>query len=357
MTLRLIDGFDYYPSSGLSNIAAAQGWSGSTASVVRSTNTAFGYGYSMGLSSSNNNDTLRRSLRGRYTSTCVFGVRMFVPSKGPGYSIAAVDSLTAGLNRQWRLNFLETGNIDFYTGNDVLTARTGAGSYTPGRWFYLEVKWTPALSGGSFEIRVNTVPILSLPSVQTAYGTLVGVSSRGCDLMEFGLSQISGGQTSWVWDDLYFLDDAGTLNNDYLGNVRAQYLSPVSDSVVQWAIGGTSPAATNWQSVLNTALDDTKYVYNSVVNDRDLYNINPILNTPGVLGIEVSGSYRQDDATQRFVSNSIQTAAGGNSYGISHAINQSYTFYSDIYELNPDTGVAFTGSQINSLKIGPRVDV
>lgn len=357
MTLRVIDGFDYYPSSGLSLIAAAQGWTGSTGSIIRSSNNAFGYGYSMGISSFSNNTVIQRSLRGRYTSTCVMGMRMYVPSSGPGYSLSVVDSLTTGPNRQWRLHFLETGNIDLYTGNNVLTARTDVGSYTPGKWFYLEIKWTPAITGGTFEVKINTVPILSLPSVQTAYGTLVGVTTRGCDLVEFWKSTIGGALNTWAWDDFYFLDDAGTVNNDYLGNVRVQYLAPVSNGTVQWAIGGTDPAATNWQSVLNTALDDTQYVYDSVVNDRDLYNINPILNTPGVRGIEITGSYRQDDATQRFVSNSLKTATGFSSYGVSHAINQSYTFYPDIYELNPETGVAFTGAEVNTMQIGPRVDV
>ena len=357
MTLRIIDGFDYLPSSGISAVMQAQGWFGNTSTVVRDSATAFGYGYSMGLSSNNNNDSLQRYMRNRYTGECVIGMRMKIPSVGPGYSLSAIDSMTNGEQRQWRLHLMENGNIDYITGNNTIVSRTGAGQYVPEKWFYLEIKWTPHLTTGSFELRINTVPVLSLPSVQTAYGTLVGVGTRGWDTFEWWKSSISGATNNWRWDDLYLLDDAGTVNNDYLGNVRAQYMAPVSDDVVQWIIGGTAPAATNWESVLNTALDDTKYVYESTVNDRDLYNINPVLNTPQVFGVEINASYRQDDATQRFVSNSIKTASGVSSYGTSHAINQSYTFYSDIFELNPDTGVAFTGAEVNTLKIGPRVDV
>jgi len=81
-----------------------------------------------------------------------------------------------------------------------------------------------------------------------------------------------------------------------------------------------------------------------------------ILNTPLVHGIEISGAYRQDDATQRFIKNSIQSS-GVNAEGVSRAINQSYTFYADIFETDPNTGVSFTGTAANALKIGPKVDV
>lgn len=356
MALRLIDGFDYYPSSGLSTVVTAQGWTGATGSIVRSTNNAFGYGYSMGLSSNNNNDVIQRSLRGRYTGVGVLGMRMFVPSNGPGYSLSIVDSMTSSGNRQWRLHFLETGNIDLYVGNNVLTARTDAMSYTPGKWFYLEIKWTPSLITGTFEVRINTVPVLTLPSIQTAYGTVVGGGASGFDTVEFWKSSISGALNSWAWDDLYFLDTTGSVNNDYLGNVRVKAQLPVSDYSVQFAIGGTAPASTNWQSVLNTALNDTKYVYTPTAGYKDLYDIDPILNTPLVHGIEISGAYRQDDATQRFIKNSIQSS-GVNAEGVSRAINQSYTFYADIFETDPNTGVSFTGTAANALKIGPKVDV
>lgn len=357
MALRLIDGFDYYPSSGLSTVVTAQGWTGNTSSIIRSTNNAFGYGYSMGLSSNNNNnDYISRNLRGRYTGTGVVGMRMFVPSNGPGYSVSIIDSMTSGQNRQWRLHFLETGNIDLYTGNNSLTARTDAMSFTPGKWFFLEVKWTPSLTTGSLEVRINTVPVLTLPSVQTAYGSVVGGGASGYDTIEFWKSSISGAGNTWAWDDLYFLDTTGTVNNDYIGNARVKAMLPVSDFSVQFSIGGSAPAATNWQSVLNTALNDTKYVYSPTAGDRDLYGIDAILNTPLVHGIEISGAYRQDDATQRFIKNSIQSS-GVDAFGTSHAINQSYTFYADIFETDPNTGVTFTGTAANALKIGPKVDV
>lgn len=356
MALRLIDGFDYYPSSGVQTVVAAQGWTGSTSKIVRKTNTAFGYGYSMGISSSDNNNYVFRYLRDRYTTECVLGMRMYIPTVGPGYSISPIDSMTVNQDRQFRLHFRETGNIDLYTGNNVLTARTDAGAFVAGKWFYLEMKWTTSLTSGSLEVRVNTVPVLTLPSVQTAYGTVVGGGARGFDMIEFWLSQITGATTDWCWDDLYFLDDTGTVNNDYLGNVRVKAQLPVSDAAVQFAIGGSAPAATNWQSVLNTALNDTKYVYSPTAGDRDLYNIDPILNTPLVHGVEISGAYRQDDATQRFIKNTIRSS-GVSAEGVSRAINQSYTFYADIFETDPNTGVTFTGTAANALKIGPKVDV
>jgi hypothetical protein len=52
---------------------------------------------------------------------------------------------------------------------------------------------------------------------------------------------------------VYFNDAAGSMNNTFLGNVRvkSQFTASAGDST-QFTIGGSAPAATNWQSVLNT---------------------------------------------------------------------------------------------------------
>lgn len=366
MTLVIIDGYDYLPTGGVSNILAAQGWNGATSEIGVNSNIApaFGYGRVISPSGYSNSSTYFRSTRGRHTTGMVWGKRLYIPPTftNENYKLSITDSQSTRAI-QFTVGFDSFGCIYFsnYTNGVVsVVAKTPSYSFYPARWFYLEIKWTPSYTTGSLEIRVNTVPVLSLPSVRTADGTVIAPATLpGLDLLRYDVARSGGSGTdanNWCQDDMYLLTQAGAQNNDYLGNVRAKYMAPVGNaSPLQWAIGGSSPAATNWQSVLNQALNDTTYVYASTVGYQDLYQIDPNLNTPEVFGVEVSGAYRQDDATQRWVKNHIDSGGTG-ATGTAHAINQSYTFYPDIYELNPNTGVAFTGAEVNALLVGPEVD-
>lgn len=367
MTLRLIDGYDYIPSSAPLEMWDAMGWSGQISSMgthARNSNgppsTAFNYGRFMTIGSNDNNIYCYKDLRGRYTSDLdhvVWGSRLYVPTVSNMVDLCAVDTMTVNSNVQWQLDFNTTGNITFYDAGGNIRGRSKAWSFFPGRWFYLEIKVKPGFDNtGSFEVRINTVVVLSVPVCSTATGVLLPQAGGkyGFDVMRYHTGGASSG--NFAFDDNYLLDSLGSQNNDYLGNVRARWMAPVSNaSPIQWIIGGSSPAASNWESVLNGALDDTEFNYSSTVGNRDLYNIDPNLNTPYVYGIEVGGIYRQDDATQRVVRNSWQTSTGTDIFGVDHYCNGFYTNQPDISELNPDTGVAWTGAEVNAIKIGPEV--
>lgn len=358
MALRIVDGFDYFPSSGISTVASAMGWYDG-ARVSRSSTTAFGYGYALAWATTGNTNTRRRQMRDRYIAGSgnyyVMGFRFRVPSNSSGNQTGVADSFTSGQQVQWYLDFTSDGSIYFYNGNGSLQAKTKSGVFVADKWFYLEIKWEVGTSN-LFELRINTVPVLSLSTANTVYGTLIGgMTDRGFDLFYQYVNNISSNSGSTLMDDFYFLDDTGSVNNDYLGNVRVKYQQIVGEDSVQWTIGGTSPAATNWQSVLNTALDDTKYVYSSTVGYQDWYNPDPNLNTPFVYGFELTGSYKMDDATQRVVRTNYKTTLGTVGNGEDKYINQDYTFYPDIHEINPDTSVQFTGAEVNALLIGPEV--
>jgi hypothetical protein len=355
--LRIIDGFDYITPNSAMGVWEAYGWSGNAEAlnVTDPSATAFGYGRAMNFAENLNDYTAYRNLRGRYTSGLTFtiwGCRMLVPASGPIMDITMLDTMGGG--GQFHISFTSTGNIHFTSyGGSVFS--TPAWAFHPGKWFYLEVKWKSGTgTSGMVEVRVNTVPVLSFPAIDTAGGTPYGGIAHGVDVMQIHQGGAFGG--GHLIDDFYLLDSTGTVNNDYLGNVRAQWLAPNANSTpLQWAIGGSAPAATNWQSALNAALDDTKYVYDTTPGDIDQYTVTPILNTPFVHGVEIGGVFRQDDATQRVVRNAYKTHATQYDGGVDYYINQFYTYYPDVIELNPFTGTSFTGSEANALTIGPKV--
>lgn len=372
MTLRVIEGWDYFPTNPVDALLGATGWSDRVDLISCPTVTAFDSGRSMAWTGAglSNNNRITKFMRGRWSTPYVFGIRLNIPTDGvpPPLSTAGVYVLGARDTSstrptQWQLNFDQFGVITLISrteGVASIFARTSPWAFVPGNWFYMEVKVTPGYTDGALEIRVNTVPVLSLVNIRTSDGSpVLPETLPGITHLFWENNPIQGEsltiRTDYRSDDLYFLTADGAQNNDYLGNVRVRYMPVIGNSTpLNWSIGGTSPAPTNWQSVLNTNISDSQFVFSNNPGDEDFYQIDPILNTPTVFGIELGGAYRQDDATQRFVANQIKSGATI-SEGSHLATNQSYTFSYDIYELNPDTGVGWTGAEVNAVEIGPKV--
>lgn len=359
MTIKMIEGFDYFNTTDpADNILTASGWSGSVDGMRMPANGAFGYGRTLQVGGINTNYTqVYRYCRGRHEDTQVWGMRMQVPPIGDAYFIVGVD-VNSTTQNQWWLNFDQFGVIKYMdTRYGTVRYQTLPETFLPGQWFYIEVKWKPHATAGTFEIRINTVPVLSLTGIRTTMGNPIApFVNRGITHISFAIDRLnaSGGlwSNNFYIDDMYYLINGGADNNDYLGNVRAKYMALIGDDTPQDFV--RVGAASNWQAASNQNMNDTAYVYSPTMGAVSLFTIDPNLNTPLVYGIEVSGAYRQDDATQRFITNRIKSGATAVD-GDSHAINQTYTFWFDVYERNPDTGLQFTGAEVNALKVGPKI--
>lgn len=157
------------------------------------------------------------------TGTVIFGVAVYVPS------------LTAG-GHNWRMVFYDEnfgaqcvvgidtdGSIDLYRGFfTTLIAGTAAGKFVAGQWNYLEFKVVIS-DTGSYELRLNGTTELS-GSADTRGTSLVGATYVGFQSAGSG----SHGDTARL-DDAYCCDGTGSINNDFLGQVRCFYQTPSTD--------------------------------------------------------------------------------------------------------------------------------
>jgi hypothetical protein len=237
-------------------------------------------------------------------------------------------------------------------GSATLLATSAMGSFQENEWFWLEVHALIASSGGGVEVRVNTVPKIQLTGANTQ-----GSSISTADSVAFGW-QSAGAPGSWnvAFDDMYVNDTTGSKNNSWNGNVRVKTQFMIADGAENdFIIGGSSPAATRWQSVGNQLLSDAKFVYSPNVGDKQLFVPDPNLNSPLVRCVQVRTALRQDDATQRVARHLLRI--GGTDYegGVDHYTNQTFTMYRTRWETNPDTGVDFTGADVNGLQAGLKV--
>lgn len=370
MTLRLIEGFDYIPvgtSQTYNHFYAGQWYprgsflGAKAQNIVGAASTAFNYGCAYSLSETVAQDfNMPRWIHpvGNQTEGYM-GARVFVSTNHTGYGyITFFDGVTnvPHICISWEDN----GIIKVYRdepptgGGGVLLGQSDFASYYYGRWFHLEAYVKLGTTDGRVTVRINTQVVIDLIDVDTINGSRAIIDSVGFGAPN-SISNTGVWIEEWMIDDLYFCDPAGSINNGFLGNVRVMCQFPVSNGDVNdFTIGGSAPAATNWQSVLNTLLDDTKFVYNSTPGDKDLYNVQAIINSPLVHGVQVRVAAKMDDATQRGMAAMIKSE-GVESDGVTHYINQSYSYYRTIHELNPATGLGWTGPEVNAIQIGPKV--
>lgn len=250
-----------------------------------------------------------------------------------------------------KMQLNDLGVVKVYIG-ETLALTTNGGQYYNSAWNYWEMGCLVANdTSGWITIRLNTVPIIAL--VDTVTGTQ---APNG-----FGFGQDNdlppgsiGLENVPHWDDLYVTDTAGSQNVGFLGNVRVQALLPDGDSGVQeFSVEPGSNA--NWESASNVAIDNTEYVYSGVTNAQDKYTLSALDNAPIILGVQVSGAYRQDDATQRSVATVIDSNGTESEGGEYFTPQSNFTFKVDIWETDPDTTVAWLYTAVNGLIVGPKV--
>lgn len=232
----------------------------------------------------------------------------------------------------------------------TLLATSNPGSYLTDTWNYIEIGGLLAnTTAGHFKVRVNTVDVISVVSTQTS----PTASAANSFMIGYARDNPTGvGGQGALFDDCYVCDSTTAANNTFLGNIRARALIPAGPgSSTDWTPFG---AATNWQAALNQSVDDTKYDYTGTVNDLDLYVVTPILATPQIFGVQLTGFYRQDAATQRSAANALKSGAT-TTQGADFFMGANYAAQTDMYEEDPNTSLPWVYTDVNLIEIGPKV--
>jgi hypothetical protein len=212
-------------------------------------------------------------------------------------------------------------------------------------------------TAGEVEVRVNTKgrggPTTSTPAIHLINVDTQPGGNAYFDSVFWGNNADSAVGCDFYIDDFRYYDTAGSVNNSWLGTARVQTLLPTgAGATTDFSRSNTGLA--NWQNASNRNVDDSLYVYDPAVGDFDLYTMQPLVNSPTVFWVQMTSFVRQDDATQRYFKNRL-VSASTTSDGASYALSQTYTADTDIWELDPATGLTFTGAAVNALQTGPYV--
>lgn len=342
MALIFCDSFDHYDTtdmfkkwtqapSGTCTIASGSGRNGT---ACLRTNTG----------ASNN---IRLTL-GANLSTIIIGFAMQVRTATGTASGALILRLLDSGNNQVELRINENTQQLQLTRNGTVIA-TGTTGLTKNIFNYIELKVVFSNSG-SYELRINGVTEFSGSADTT------NTANNFIQTIQLGVESGTAGQSTHDYDDLYICDGTGSTNNDFLGDVRVEAILPNGNGNSSQFTGSDANSTDNYLLVDEVpANEDTDYVEDSSVGDKDTYTFGDLTPTTGsVYGVQVLTYGRKTDAGTRSVRHLSRLSGTEVDNGADLALTTSYVYQMSIFETDPGGG-SWSLADVNSAEFGMKV--
>lgn len=342
--VKFMDGWDYLQGAGgyanYKPFLLADGWYGTldfgTGSPgIYATEGRFGLGASFTLGSPPGGTGAYKALDWRWTAGYIFGIAVQIVGSN-NHQFRLYDGQTNSYPFTVTLN--TSGILEFNIRG--VTYRTRTGAVRNNTWFYLQVKHI----GDVIVVLINGEYVVNITS---------GAPSPG----PFDAYRLSSGFNSGEtrFDDFYIIDplEDGPYD-DFLGNIVVRdQLAIANGDNIDWTPNAAG-YPNNWQNVTDVSMTSANYNYTDTVGDYDLYQMAANAAARDIFCLQLKGSFTQDNGVQLYAANRLKT--GGNLYsGPQFGVNQinGYATISSYWDLNPDTGVAWTNTDLNSLQAGP----
>jgi len=330
------------------------GWSLQTSTVRTGTHTI----------TTNWNATYIKRVLGVAATTVGVGFNLWTPSlpsipnAAPILILRDSSSLT-----NISLDIQTTGAIQVYRGDNhnggagVKIAESTTHCIGTNRFQRVELKAVIHGSTGSVEVRVNGVTVASASNVDTHASDAESLGSGTPDPSVSEVSFPGRGDLSTAFyptiDDIVVWDGTGSYNNDFIGDQRVYALAPNGDTAqADW----TALSGSGFSNIDEADPDeDTSYLYaaapgspNTLTSEFDLENL-PV-SSGSVAAVIACSRVRKDVAGLVEFQHGLVSGAS-ESKGAVRPCDPVYIFKEDVFETDPASGVAFTPSDVNSLKI------
>jgi hypothetical protein len=353
MSLLFMDGFDYYETADLTHtwdsvfddvngnpptLTSGTGRYGSGSQALYLGPNG-GAGVTKGFGSQ---DTWYVGFAFKYSATVNVGRILSFP--GPSGIDQVVVSLNAGI--------LTVGNTNF----SVVSAT----SITAGTWNYIEVLVsglvaTNTCAAGSIQLRINGIVVCSVPANQHTQGDFDSSGSTATSTLLIG----GGSSTSPVdiyIDDLYVCNEVGTINNNFLGDVRIECLTVTgAGSNTQW----TPLSGTNYSNIDEVDEDgDTSYNSTNVITQVDTFPVSSLSSTYVTINaVQISITARKDNIGLRSITAALKSGSTTYDHSLSNnfGLGDGYAEFLDTWQVNPNGNVAWTNDSINEMEIGVKL--
>jgi hypothetical protein len=248
------------------------------------------------------------------------------------------------------------------------TGQVGSASsaLTLGQWYRLEIKYDKSPAGGSQILEAK------IDGSTFATSSVLTFTNQGASLIVGGNLNAEAQTTGvWYYDDIAINDSTGSQQTGYPGDGAILHTLPngAGDNT-QWTKGGSSPAATNYQSVNEQVPDDAiTLVSDNTTGHIDDYTVSSIsglssgdnINAVAV-GLRFTGVGA--GASSASIAARLKAASGGTTDQGSTIASNGTTWFSHtssgltrlIYNLVkyflPGTSTPWTKTDLNSAQIG-----
>lgn len=289
------------------------------------------------------NRGVRAGIPGAALTQATLGAAYFFTPSFGSFTSGMVDWISTGSTIECSVGINASGFL-FINRGALSGGTTLATSSTPlvlNTWYFIECECVFSDTVGRISVYVNGALLFQVTSADvlvTAAATITAFQVN------------NGAGTEKYVDDLYITDTATRL-----GECRVETLRPSADTAQKDFVPNSG--ATNFSRVNEVLVDaDTSYVSSSTVNAEDLYELDNLSSTPSqIFAVQNRMVARKDDAATRVVQNRLKSGSAATVGGASFNLSSSYGIQVDIYELNPDGSVAWTGAAVNALQVGQKI--
>lgn len=234
-------------------------------------------------------------------------------------------------------------------------------------WIYFQFKATVRTStNGSFSLRYKTRKGAEATATWDAANTGVNTANQGAD----GADRIEKGWTTGSsdlvgFDDIYVLDSAGSVNNDFLGVLYIESLKPSGNgNSLQWVLAGGASSiedALNETSNSQSVAEDDKRITSDTVGEISLATMTDLVDiiSTTVVGVQVRIYGKMETTGTRSIQIIYRKTTGGATQtggGILTLTTTAFDALADTRELDPNTGAAWTPTNINGIELGVELD-
>ena len=340
MSFEFSDSFDHYTT----NAELVQKWT----SVDGATLTILAAAGRNGTSALRNTESVDRIVSKTLTNkvTRILGAALII-NNAPTASFFPYgefrDSSTAQVG--WYVNADSTISIR-RNGPTGTVLATSTNALPTGSYVYIEFKATVD-NAGTYELRVNGSSTGWIPS---ASGDTQQSANAYSNVIAFKVMR----SNQCYFDDVYSCNSDGSSNNDFLGDVRIAAIFP---NAIGTYSEFTPSAGDNYTCVDETTPNsDTDYVSTSGVGNVDTYGFQDLPVSSGtILAIQSNLYARKDDAGSRSISAALYYNSTLYS-GSLESLGDTYAYYLEVFETNPNTGDNWTVSEVNNTEFGEKLE-
>lgn len=223
----------------------------------------------------------------------------------------------------------------------------------PNTTVYIELDEAYATSGAAFNLRVNSQSVFPGTGLQTAN------NASGVAMFSIHCGDANGDNgESHFFRDIYINDTtAGDGHTTFDGDqVAMKFMPAAPGQYTQWSIGGSAPAATNWQSVNEVpANGDITYVSAATVGLKDTYKVGALpANVVQIVSVSTLPDVKTDDAglgagatIRPLIGNGTTTA-----HGADQSVNTTYASKYQAFGQNPLTNAPWELADWNNIEVG-----